>query len=233
MVVYNAVDSIEASILSALSQTFSNYEYIVVDAKSTDGTVQILKKYQNKFTYWISEPDLGIYDAMNKALNHANGDYVLFMGSDDIFVSDDALKSFVLKCDFRPNEIYYGDVIFKQSKIKYDGSFNRFKLATRNICQQAILYPKSVFNDRVFDLKYRIKADYEFNLYLYGNKKFRFKYVDQTLTIFNVQGTSGTSDDKVFEKEKLLLIKNNLGILPFFYAYLRKFAAEFKKAFFE
>jgi glycosyltransferase involved in cell wall biosynthesis len=226
-VVYNSSNTIQATFESIISQTFDNYEYIVIDGNSTDCTLDIIKKYQDKITYWLTEPDKGIYDAMNKALKHVKGDYVLFMGADDIFLNRDALNDFMSNSDLRPDTINYGNVIFSNTKKIYDGHFGKFKLATRNICQQAILYPKSVFSERVFDLKYRIKADHEFNLYLYGNKKFRFNYVDQTLAIFNVEGTSGTRNDDDFENEKPFIVRRYLGTIPFIYIYLRKFLSTF------
>ncbi|NTV34209.1 MAG: glycosyltransferase, partial [Deltaproteobacteria bacterium] len=87
-VVRNGRDSIEQTIRSVLKQTCRSLEYIVIDGGSTDGTVDIIRKYANRITYWVSEPDGGIYDAMNKALNHARGKGHLFLNAGDHFVGD-------------------------------------------------------------------------------------------------------------------------------------------------
>lgn len=81
-VCYNAVSAIQRTILSVLSQTYENIEYIIIDGKSTDGTLAIIKKYESRIAFWLSEPDNGIYDAMNKAINNATGEWVLFMNAD-------------------------------------------------------------------------------------------------------------------------------------------------------
>ena len=85
-VCYNAIDTLEKTILSIINQTYPNIEYIIIDGASTDGTVDIIKKYEHKLSYWISEPDKGIYDAMNKGLKRATGDYINFMNADDILL---------------------------------------------------------------------------------------------------------------------------------------------------
>jgi glycosyltransferase involved in cell wall biosynthesis len=88
-IVYNNVRDIERTVLSVLNQTYSNIEYLVIDGASTDGTLELLKKYEGRLTKLISESDEGIYDAMNKGLALASGDYILFMNSgDEIYTSD-------------------------------------------------------------------------------------------------------------------------------------------------
>ena len=81
---YNAVSTIEQTILSVINQTYPHIEYIIIDGGSTDGTVDVIKKYADKITYWVSEPDKGIYDAMNKGLRRVRGDWCVFMNSGDI-----------------------------------------------------------------------------------------------------------------------------------------------------
>ena len=87
----NAADTIEATMLSVLNQTYPRVEYIVIDGGSTDGTADIINKYADRLAYWVSEPDRGIYDAMNKGIAVASGDYVNFMNAGDRFCGDDVL----------------------------------------------------------------------------------------------------------------------------------------------
>ena len=91
-VVRNDVAHIEQTMLSVLGQTYGNVEYIVIDGGSTDGTVDIIKKYADKLAYWVSEPDGGIYPAMNKGLQHATGEWVNFMNSGDSFADENVLN---------------------------------------------------------------------------------------------------------------------------------------------
>lgn len=90
-VCYNCVSVIEQTIKSVLEQTYPNIEYIIIDGGSMDGTVDIIKKYSDTVTYWISEPDNGIYDAMNKGIDMATGDYLNFMNAGDTFFEDKAI----------------------------------------------------------------------------------------------------------------------------------------------
>ena len=85
---YNAVTTIEKTILSVINQNYSNIEYIVIDGGSIDGTVDIIKKYADKITYWVSEPDKGIYDAMNKGIIVATGEWINFMNTGDTFYNE-------------------------------------------------------------------------------------------------------------------------------------------------
>lgn len=106
-IVYNNVKDIERTMLSVFNQTYPNIEYIVIDGASTDGTKEVIEKHTAKLDFWISEPDKGIYNAMNKGLSFANGDYVLFMNSgDEIYDKNTVERVF----SSQPNaDIYYGE----------------------------------------------------------------------------------------------------------------------------
>ena len=92
-ITYNAVRLVEQTLLNVLSQSYPNIEYIVIDGGSTDGTVDIIKRYESGLAYWVSEPDKGIYDAMNKGLQKATGDYVWFINAGDSLCSSDTVSS--------------------------------------------------------------------------------------------------------------------------------------------
>ena len=92
-ITYNAVRLVEQTLLNVLSQSYPNIEYIVIDGGSTDGTVDIIKRYESGLAYWVSEPDKGIYDAMNKGLQKATGDYVWFINAGDSLCSSDTVQS--------------------------------------------------------------------------------------------------------------------------------------------
>ncbi len=110
-VVYNDVKHIESTIKSYLSQTWANKEYIVIDGGSNDGTAEIIKQYADKIAYWCSEKDEGIYDAMNKGINKASGDWMIILNSGDVFYSPTTLEDVIESVDTKKADIIYGDSI--------------------------------------------------------------------------------------------------------------------------
>jgi glycosyltransferase involved in cell wall biosynthesis len=208
-VVFNAVKTVEETILSVIGQTSDHFEYIILDGGSTDGTVEIIKKYAEQITYWKSEADHGIYDAMNKSLAHTNGKFTFFLGADDTFVDNNVLSNVELYLK-DPNTVYYGDVIFKNRNQTYDGEFTAWKMVTRNISHQSIFYPAQILNRYKFDLRYKVYADYHLNLLLFSNKAFRFTYIPLTIAVFNDHGTSGSNAiDRNFEDDMLKIVKSH------------------------
>ncbi len=162
-VTYNSLATVEKTILSVINQTCHDYEYIVIDGGSIDGTKDVIEKYKSHITYWKSEPDNGIYDAMNKAVRHANGDWLYFINSDDAFCNNQVLE-FVSKKMLSKGVVYYGDVLMIPGNIIYLGKFNKRKMCMTNICHQAIFYPKEVFNKYEYETKYRLYADWYLNI---------------------------------------------------------------------
>jgi glycosyltransferase involved in cell wall biosynthesis len=212
-VVYNNVNTLEQTILSVINQTYKNIEYIIIDGGSTDGTVDIIKKYEDKLTYWVSEPDRGIYDAMNKGIYKATGEWIYFLGSDDILL--DILDKIIFNFK-KINEIYYGNVCFKYSSIIYDGKFTKLKLAIKNISHQAIFYPKHLLVRMPFDLNFTVYSDYYTNIKLWGGG-FCFVYVKNIIAIYNESdGFSAINRKDLFIKNKESIVHEHLG----FYCYL-------------
>jgi glycosyltransferase involved in cell wall biosynthesis len=119
-VTYNAASVLEATIQSVISQTFANYEYIIIDGGSTDGTLDIIQQYEKHIHYWISEPDKGLYDAMNKGLKAARGEYVWFMNAGDEIYHHSILDQLFGKVE--PDaDIYYGDALFFNASGEQNG----------------------------------------------------------------------------------------------------------------
>ena len=109
-VVYNDRKKLEETILSILSQTYDNLEFIIIDGSSTDGTIDIIKKYEDKIDYWISEKDSGIFDAMNKGILAAKGDYINFMNAGDFFIRKNLVNEVVNILSREEIDFLYGDV---------------------------------------------------------------------------------------------------------------------------
>jgi glycosyltransferase involved in cell wall biosynthesis len=209
-VVLNGAHTLEKTIKSVFHQKFRDFEYIIIDGGSEDGSIEIIKKYESKLTCWISEPDDGVYDAMNKAVSLITGKWVYFLGADDQLLDGFERAIKLLKDE---KTIYYGNVYRPVVDRIYDGEFSAYKLACRNICHQSIFYPRYVWDKYSFDLKYPIFADYELNLKCFGDADIKFKYIPVTIAIFSDEGgISRTRGDVSFEKAKLSIIK---GIFPF------------------
>lgn len=215
---FNAEKTIRKTIESVINQTYKNIEYIIIDGESKDNTVNIIKEFNKSINYWCSEKDYGIYDAMNKGLKIANGDFVIFLGADDIFFSDTTLEDIIEKLDDK--YVCYGDSYITQIRKIYWGKFNKYKISIGNICHQAIFYPKKIYKNKEYQLKYKIYADYVYNIEIFN--KIQFKYLDETISVFNYNGISNTHSDKNFNNDKARLIIKNIGILPFIISWLYK-----------
>lgn len=222
-VVFNGVRTIEETIISVSEQTYKDYEYIIIDGGSTDGTLEIISKHQSKVFFWISEQDKGIYNAMNKGVSYARGEFIYFLGADDVFFDNYVLEKF--SNYLIGNNVFYGNVIFKKLNKLYDEKFYSYKLATRNISHQSIFYPQKLLIENKFKEIYNIFADYELNIRLFN--KFKFIYVSLVVAIFDDTGASGSNTiDKNFEKNRLKIIKKYFSFQVYLYRILRSWAAK-------
>jgi glycosyltransferase involved in cell wall biosynthesis len=206
-VVRNGEDRIERTIRSVIDQSYENIEYIVLDGASSDGTLDIVKRYEGRIDYWMSEPDSGVYDAMNKAVRVASGDWIYFLGAGDILLNHMSRVAERLKDE---RTIYYGDVYMPKLHKLYDGRYSSYKLMLRNICHQSIFYPRRVFEKVSFDTRYKIWADYVLNVKCHGDKDFRFAYLPILVAIFDdYEGISRNRFDAEVERERKSLVRAN------------------------
>lgn len=132
-VVYNGQDLLEGTILSVINQTYSNIEYLIIDGKSKDKTVDIIRQYENYISNWISESDKGLYDAMNKGLKLATGDFVLFMNAGDQFSNEDVLETVFSKYE-EQIDVLYGEVMMVDENREPIGT--RTEITTRKLPNQ-------------------------------------------------------------------------------------------------
>lgn len=205
--VHNAADVLERALSSIVQQSYPHLEIIIFDGGSTDGSLEIIDRYSEHLTHWRSQPDQGIYDAMNQAAALAAGDFILFQGADDILVN--CLHK-VVRHIRRRDHVYYGDVYMPRKNKVYDGEFSVSKLANKNICHQAIFYPRNVFAHYQFDLRYRILADWDLNIKLWADKRYKLKYIPVLITIYNDSGLSADAIDEPFQQDKAHLIAAHL-----------------------
>jgi glycosyltransferase involved in cell wall biosynthesis len=204
IVTYNAAPYLQNCLNSIYAQQYPAIDIIVIDGKSTDGTAEIVQQNTSKLHFWVSEQDSGIYHAMNKALLHITGQWVYFLGADDELLP--AFSDMITELK-DPNAIYYGNVL--ADGVKHSGLISSYYMAKGGIYHQAIIYPKSVFDNYTYNTKYKIAADYALNMRLYKDKRYKFIYVDLIIANYNHTGISSHEVDEAFEQDKTRLILTN------------------------
>lgn len=202
---YNSEKTLSNCLESILSQSFINYEVLIIDGVSTDSTLSIVKSYQDSRLKITSEPDTGIYDAMNKGVKLAKGEWLYFLGSDDLLYSNSILNEiyrilFGSKCKIvYGNVVVIGDAGWAVDKAIYDGKFQLSKLLSKNICHQAIFYQAKILKKVSYNTKYKLCADYDLNLYLWS--RYKFQYITNIVAYFHGGNTSSTMNDIDFSKD--------------------------------
>lgn len=235
-VTYNVVNTIEKTILSIINQTYSNIEYIIIDGGSTDGTIDIIKKYTNRISYWISEPDNGIYDAMNKAINIASGDWIIFINAGDRLYNNCVINE-IFNTPFDNIEVLYGDFCSEQNNciIKKESKYPFYKKKSgyRNMgfSHQSAFVRTKWAKKYPFDLSYKCCADYNmmYTIYNVGGK---FHYINKIICIN--EGGKGFSEDhrniQMYEEAKICKVENNISfIILYYYRFLKRLIHKFFK----
>jgi glycosyltransferase involved in cell wall biosynthesis len=202
--VYNGAKVIEKSVGSFLNQNYGNKELVIVDGGSTDGTVSIIKQFDNPSILWKSEPDKGVYDAMNKGIERATGEWIYFLGADDEFYNREVLASLFGGGNFEGIDFLYGNVKREGFKKVYDGEFDYRKLLIKNISHQAIFYRKNIFQQLGnYNVNFKTHADWDFNLRCFEKKEISIKYRPEVIARFG-QGGLSSSYDLPFFRNSLL-----------------------------
>ena len=210
---YNAEKTLHDALESVLNQSFQDWECLVVDGASKDNTVKIIEEFckQDKRFRYISEPDKGIYDAFNKGWKMAKGEWIYYLGADDLLI-ENAIESIFNNNDFSNVGIIYGNVVFKtnRNELHKKSNENVSYLKKHMICShQAMIMRKSVIQEmNGFDLRYKVSSDFDLTLRCYLSAK-TFKYIDVNIAIFDC---SGVSNGINATKEAFMLRKNNHSI---------------------
>lgn len=201
-VVYNGEKYIEQTIQSVINNSQRNIDYIIIDGGSTDGTLDIIKKYQSYISYWKSEPDRGIYDAMNKGWVIAKEDsYILFLGAGDRIISlpEDMSK-------YRLDDVIYGKVFIGDNLVFNSRAGFHLKIYN-SLHHQALLINKSLFPAEPFDLNFRVYADFDFNQRLM-KRGVNFVYAED----FRSSAHPGGISTELDFAESLRVIEKNYGL---------------------
>ncbi|GHV13866.1 hypothetical protein FACS189491_09410 [Spirochaetia bacterium] len=207
-VVRNGEKTLEETILSVINQTYTNIEYIIVDGASTDGTLDIIKKYEDLIDYWMSEPDEGIYDAMNKGIDLATGEWINFMNGGDCFYANSVIDKVIASCHI-DMDVFYGDIAINNMIYKSPERVNTlFFLMERTICHQLIFMRRSFLSKYPFDTQYRVVADRKSLMQGYFCKR-RIEHIPVVICLYDKTKGSATMDE--FNADSYRLIYEYFG----------------------
>lgn len=211
-VVYNCVDSIEKTLLSVINQTQNDYEYIVIDGGSTDGTVDIIKKYHYKINFWSSEKDRGIYNAMNIGVGIANGTWLIFMNAGDTFAEETTLEKMIHHTKLFEFSILFGNTILS-SKGKPIG-LRKFNPKKKLFIHQSVMYLKDLHDKYgpYIDCKHITAADYFFIASCMDSEK--FKHFNAVVSIYDINGISNNKKT-LYQKIFFDFISGKIGYLQY------------------
>ena len=192
----NAATLLESTINDVCSQQYDDLEYIVIDGNSTDDSIEIINRYHDSIDYWISEDDRGIYDAMNKGVKAAAGEWVIFMNAGDGFASVDVLKQVFYQQVAIDSDVIYGDVVKEIDGENVVKKAHRFCNSHRIcFCHQSSITKRSLLLENPFDEQLKFSADFKFFKIL-GLRGCRFHHVDFPIAKFDTHGVSNTQRSK-------------------------------------
>jgi len=236
----NAENVIEKTILSVVSQNCfnENIEYIVVDGASNDETIEIIKQYADKYPIkWVSEPDSGIYNAMNKAVKMASGEIIYFLNAGDKLFDEKVISLVLKKCEESDCDFLYTDILscdfnnLSKGTIKKFNHVDKYFLFRDCICHQASFFKKNVIEKfGGFDENFKLAADYEMLLKIMADKSLKKEYLSIVSAYYDCTGVS-SSNRELLQKERTEIIKNGFSSFDRFkfqskiYRFFRKFSA--------
>lgn len=205
-VVFNAGYMLADFLENVAPYRSADVELVILDGNSTDDTLQLLQQHNTQIDYWRSEPDEGIYDAMNKAVQFAKGQWLYFMGVDDRLLP--GFTKMVNRLQ-QPDTIYYSKVIIwgeitGRPVKKYD-------LTKMVICHQSICYPASVFEHHRYNTGYKVSADHHLNMLIFADKRYQWAFVDELIGIYDTRGYSAVTKDIAFERDHDRILQRHLG----------------------
>ncbi len=227
-VVLNAQNTIEETIKSVLNQTSNNIEYIIIDGKSTDNTLAIIKKYYLQIDTIVSENDSGIYDGMNKAVQMAKGEWIFFLNADDRLYDNEVInKVFHVIIKNKTADIIYGDILkyYRNSKTKKIGENLNITNLRKAIAppHQGMFVKKDLLTVFPFDISYRSSSDFNFFCQAIINKT-KAHRINEIISHFSDGGMS--SNKSISYKETSEIIRKHFGVYYYWVFYIKKIMIE-------
>lgn len=206
---FNDAKGLERTIKSVIDQTYQYLEYIIIDGGSTDNSVDVIKKYESRIDYWLSEPDKGIYNAMNKGITHANGDYCIFLNSGDKFFSNDALAKVI---SLSPSADIVSCDVVNDDNIKTGVSPAPNVVTTPFMLRSSLPHPSTLIKTNLIQVHhyredYRIISDWIFFFEVLILKNYSYQHIQAPLTSFYLDGVSNTQKELNIEERRRYLIE--------------------------
>ncbi len=213
--VFNGARTLETSLHSVWTQTYQAYELLVIDGASTDGTLSILQANKERIHVWLSEPDKGVYDAINKGIERAKGEWIFILGSDDVLAEQDVLER-MAKHLLDNKLLFFGNVRnlhTKQSMVKelHTSSLGMEIYIRNTLHQQSAFYNSRLFDNTLFDTSLRVLGDYDFHLSLY-QRGIRGEHVDLLVARCDASGLSKQFNWALY-REELWMKSKRIGLL--------------------
>ena len=202
---YNNATELARTVLSVRSQSCKDYEYIVIDGGSTDGSVEVIRSNESAIDHWVSERDKGIYDGMNKGIAAANGEYCLFLNSGDSFYNDYVLEqaSGLLDRDF-----VCGNAMLTEGRnqlwIAPDVVDEQFWRQRNSICHQAVFIRTALLKSNPYDTSLKIVSDYKFAFFELAIKNRLYRHIDMTICNYGCNGVSANHEKSDEEKKGVI-----------------------------
>ncbi|AUC16014.1 hypothetical protein BTO06_12985 [Tenacibaculum sp. SZ-18] len=203
---YNNLNALKNCIQSILLQSYQSYEVVIIDGDSTDGTKEFLQSLKRPFNY-ISEKDSGIYDAMNKGIRKARGEWLYFLGTDDVFSNEYVLEK-VFQKSIQDEQLLFGEIQY-QNGLKFKSSFSRKLWYKNTLHHQSAFYRRSLFSKTRFDTNLKILGDYQLNLKLFKSKV-SFEQLCVVVAICGEEGVSKNYNWNLYKEE----IQLKVGLAP-------------------
>ncbi len=218
-VVYNSEKYLEKTVKSVINQTYDNIEYIIIDGDSSDDTLKIIKSYEKYINRWMSEPDKGIYDAMNKGVNNASAEWVIFMNAGDVFYDDFVLEK-IEKYLITSNDVCYGSVVknihgfdILESPGSLDSLWKGMVFS-----HQSCFLKRSILLKYPFDVNLKVAADFKQIFYIYSNNHI-FREIELIISTISADGVSDRRRLRsTLERFNVVLTKTrNIKVVLYYY----------------
>lgn len=203
---YNNRMGLKSTIESVVNQTYKNFEYIVVDGGSTDGSVEVIKDNVDKITYWVSESDRGIYHAMNKGIDVAKGEYCIFINSGDLLYNSTTLEQSIAYLD--GTDIILGDTLETDGRIVLHKKYITFKtLYSDSLSHQSSFIKTSLLKKYHYDESLKIVSDWKFFLQTLIIDNSTYKGIPLFISIYDISGITNSNFAKFIEERNFVVKK--------------------------
>lgn len=206
---YNDAAGLERTIKSVQEQTANDYDHIIIDGNSNDGSKEVIEKHKDSFSYWVSESDEGVYNAMNKGIKAATGEYLLFLNSGDHFKGNNSLSQLAGgAAGLKPIALIYGniEVVAENTSVKtYPEKLSLDYFVKDSLPHPATLIHRSCFHNYLYDTSLNIVADWKFFILGVVNNDFSYTHINKVISVFYYDGISSLQHDKISKERKKVI----------------------------